>query len=209
MEIQEAVETQVRVAVELTLGKRFFDEYPQTWGVAKIAREQYTEEDGLLVESKEVGEIAFTIFNLRHYAGDVDNLLEPADASSGEDLELMYTFIKYLKKEDLYDYLDWNSSILVLERMRIAPDYRKQQIGTQALEQFMDYCKDLNVSFCVLKPAPTEPLNEGETRKKKIKKLKKFYKKAGFVAYKPKKDEPIMVADFTNIREMFLKPMTY
>jgi len=82
-----------------------------------------------------------------------------------------------------------------LSTIKILKKHRGQGHGSEALYDFIRFCKVLDIDYLVLKPAPLKSKLSKEKRKKKIEKLINFYGKFGLKVVDVKDDEPIMYVD--------------
>lgn len=138
-----------------------------------------------------IGDILFKIYN-SNLLGNFQ-LLDAADASTGDEEWLMSTFIEVFEEE--LELL--NPKFLMLNMISIKPDYRNKGYGKVAIKELSKLCKLLEIDYIVLKPSPIEDVDfNGKNkakRKKDIENLISFYDQLDFDVFILEDEEPIMV----------------
>lgn len=138
-----------------------------------------------------IGYIRFNIFN--SYLLSNYELLDAADALSGDEHWLMSTFLELFEDEFEISF----PIFLMLNTITIQPEYRNRGYGKKAIKELIQLCEILMVDYIVLKPSPIEDIDFGEEykegRKVEINKLVSFYEQLKFNTYILEDCEPIMV----------------
>ncbi|PIC56684.1 hypothetical protein CSV80_13495 [Sporosarcina sp. P12(2017)] len=147
-------------------------------------------------DQESIGYILFVIYNSSLL--NKKELLNVADAFSGDELWLMSTFAK-LFKEELEEELP---KFLMLNTISVNPDFRGKGYGKTAIEELIKLCRILEIDLIILHPAPIEDVDFTEEnnlkRKVDIEKLVSFYQKSNFVSYSLIDEEPIMVLEVSS-----------
>lgn len=145
---------------------------------------------------KRIGYIYFRIYNSNLL--NKNQLLDAADAASGDEVWLMSIFTKLFKEE----IEGWNPKILMLNTISIKPNYRNKGYGKAAIKELIQLCKILDIDYIILKPSPIEEVDYSEEhkvkRKKDIERLVSFYDQLTFDSYILEDEEPIMVFEMND-----------
>lgn len=150
---------------------------------------------GIIINTEEseenIGYIHFKIYNSNLL--NKNQLWEAADASSGDEEWIMFTFPELFEEE----LQEWSPKFLMLNTISIKPHYRNKGYGKAAIKELIQLCEILEIDYIVLKPSPIEEVDFSEEhkakRKKDIEKLVSFYEQLEFDLYFLEDKEPIMV----------------
>lgn len=134
-------------------------------------------------DPEEIGNAHIFIFD-ETYTGD--GLIEDADAIS-EDCFLAMQSVEICDFEDEPSSPDtlvvWGR-VAVLERLKIDDRYQNRGIGTEAMNEILDWLSKISVEFVILRPCPLEFLRGDKGKQAEladgIQRLTNFYSRFGF-----------------------------
>ncbi|WP_042348086.1 hypothetical protein [Bacillus massiliigorillae] len=122
---------------------------------------------------KEIGNANFNLYNLSFFS-DANDLVEAADADSGDEYVTISAFTKLIPVDDFV------GKLVSIYDFKILEEYQGNRIGSYAMEQFIKYWSINDVDYLVLIPAPLEKDLQELQRKKLIDDLVRFYTKFEF-----------------------------
>ena len=157
-------------------------------GYGKIQR--YLDED----KYEDIGYITISIINIHQLSGS-DRIM--AFDYSGDSLSIYEHLEKYLEPDNFEIEGLIEGTLMILNELYVNENYRNKGVGTQVLKEIIEWCRIVGIGCMSLDASAYKA--EKENKLKESKRLRKFYKKYGFLDFAKDTENQsyIMYYDFT------------